>query len=113
MPSGMRAGLVTDRPCSRFTPGLLPPLRGMRVLDVACGQGRMCRYLASQGAAVVGIDLSVAMLNRARALGTEGIDYVHADAAQPPDWWDVDPSRAAPAIWHSWTSTTSPAHWPP
>jgi SAM-dependent methyltransferase len=67
---------------------MLPPLEGTRVLDVACGQGRMCRYLASQGAAVVGIDLSVAMLNRARTLGTKGIAYVHADAAQPPAWWD-------------------------
>ena len=30
--------------------GLLPAMTGDRVLDIACGQGRMSRYLASLGA---------------------------------------------------------------
>jgi len=46
--------------------GLLPAVTGDRVLDIACGQGRMSRYLASQGADVTGIDISAAMLGKAR-----------------------------------------------
>lgn len=67
---------------------LLPAVTGQRVLDVACGQGRLSRYLARQGAEVTGIDISAAMLAKARAVGPEEIAYVHADVAQRPDWWD-------------------------
>jgi SAM-dependent methyltransferase len=38
--------------------GLLPTVTGERVLDIACGQGRMSRYLARLGAEVVGVDIS-------------------------------------------------------
>jgi SAM-dependent methyltransferase len=73
-------------------PGLLPPtLSGERVLDIACGQGRMSRYLARRGAGVTGIDISAAMLARARALGPPGITYVHADVTRRPVWWDGRP----------------------
>lgn len=40
---------------------LLPAMTGDRVLDIACGQGRMSRYLALPGADVTGIDISAAM----------------------------------------------------
>ncbi len=71
--------------------GLLPAVAGQRVLDVACGQGRMCRYLAQQGAQVTGIDLSAAMLAKARAAGPPGITYLRADVTRRPDWWDGQP----------------------
>ena len=77
------------------------------------GRAGMCRYLASQGAAVVGIDLSVAMLNRARALGTEGIDYVHADAAQPPDWWDGRPFKGCTCDLALMDIDDLAGNWPP
>jgi 2-polyprenyl-3-methyl-5-hydroxy-6-metoxy-1,4-benzoquinol methylase len=48
---------------------LLPAVTGERVLDIACGQGRMSRYLARLGAEVVGVDISAAMLVKARAAG--------------------------------------------
>jgi SAM-dependent methyltransferase len=70
---------------------LVPPLPGARVLDVACGQGRMSRHLATCGADVVGVDVSAAMLDKARARSTAGINYVEADVTQPPDWWDGRP----------------------
>jgi SAM-dependent methyltransferase len=54
-------------------PGLLPAVAGQRVLDIGCGQGRMSRYLAGLGAAVTGVDISAAMLGKARALGPAGI----------------------------------------
>jgi ubiquinone/menaquinone biosynthesis C-methylase UbiE len=57
-------------------------VRGMRVLDVACGQGRVARELARRGAQVTGVDISAALLAIAGALETDqphGISYVHAD----------------------------------
>jgi SAM-dependent methyltransferase len=72
-------------------PGLLPVLSGERVLDIACGQGRMSRYLARLGADVVGVDISAAMLSKARAIGPEDITYVHADVTRHPTWWDGRP----------------------
>ena len=71
--------------------GLLPPVTGERVLDIACGQGRMSRYLARLGADVVGVDVSAAMLSKARVIGPEDIAYVRADVARHPAWWDGRP----------------------
>jgi len=72
-------------------PGLLPAVAGARVLDVACGQGRMSRYLAGLGADVVGVDISAAMLAKARDTGPDGITYVRADVTRDPGWWDGRP----------------------
>ncbi|EMB7846559.1 class I SAM-dependent methyltransferase [Vibrio vulnificus] len=47
----------------------LPKLSGKRVLDLGCGYGWHCQYAIEQGAkAVVGIDLSEKMLQKAREL---------------------------------------------
>jgi SAM-dependent methyltransferase len=70
---------------------LLPAMTGERVLDVACGQGRMSRYLARLGAEVVGVDISAAMLDKARVIGPEDITYVCADVTRRPAWWDGRP----------------------
>src|SRR5687768_8377107 len=44
---------------------LLPPVRGLTVLDAGCGTGRYARLLAQRGASdVVCVDLSPAMLHR-------------------------------------------------
>jgi len=71
--------------------GLLPPVAGARVLDLACGQGRMSRYLARRGADVLGVDVSAAMLSKARAAGPAGITYLCADVTRAPTWWDGRP----------------------
>lgn len=42
-----------------------------RVIDIACGHGRHALALAERGAAVVGLDFAVALLNRARQLEEE------------------------------------------
>jgi 2-polyprenyl-3-methyl-5-hydroxy-6-metoxy-1,4-benzoquinol methylase len=55
---------------------------GLRVLDVACGHGRVTRALARQGATVTGVDISERLLARARQLEKEsvpGITYLRAD----------------------------------
>ena len=71
--------------------GLLPAVAGARVLDLACGQGRMSRYLARRGADVVGVDVSAAMVGTARAAGPAGITYLCADVTRAPTWWDGRP----------------------
>jgi len=53
--------------------------RGLRVLDVGCGTGRTTQKLHEHGARVVGIDLSEAMVLRARKLHPE-IEFQVMDA---------------------------------
>jgi SAM-dependent methyltransferase len=68
---------------------LLGDLRGLSVLDLACGEGFYTRRIQRAGAArVVGVDLAESMIATARAQeGREplGISYVVADAGQLPD----------------------------
>jgi 2-polyprenyl-3-methyl-5-hydroxy-6-metoxy-1,4-benzoquinol methylase len=61
---------------------LLPAVAGERVLDIACGQGRLSRFLARLGAEVTGVDISTAMLSKARAAGPENIAYFRADVSR-------------------------------
>ncbi|EFH88125.1 class I SAM-dependent methyltransferase [Ktedonobacter racemifer] len=58
-------------------------VEGSRICDLACGQGRVARYLADQGAHIIGIDLSEKLLTIARRQeenNPRGIEYVQADA---------------------------------
>jgi ubiquinone/menaquinone biosynthesis C-methylase UbiE len=62
---------------------LMGEVAGRRTCDLACGQGRVTRYLAGLGAHVVGIDLSARLLEIARrheAAEPRGIEYLQADA---------------------------------
>jgi 2-polyprenyl-3-methyl-5-hydroxy-6-metoxy-1,4-benzoquinol methylase len=63
---------------------LAGPVAGLRVLDVACGHGRITRELARRGAEVTGIDLSGVLIAQARQSEQNeplGIRYIHADVA--------------------------------
>ena len=63
---------------------LIGSLDDSTVLDLGCGHGRMSRELARRGAHVVGIDISSALLEKARALEASeplAIDYRYGDAA--------------------------------
>ncbi len=57
----------------------LAPLVGRRILDLGCGKGRFSRRLAEQGATVIGLDVSPAMLGAAR-----GVDRVRGSARRLP-----------------------------
>jgi len=67
--------------------GLLGPVRGRRVLEVGCGAASAARWLATQGADVVGLDLSAGMLRHA-LLGADRsgvrVALVQADALGLP-----------------------------
>jgi SAM-dependent methyltransferase len=60
---------------------LLPPMAGLRVVDLGCGFGWFCRWAADEGAArVLGLDLSEKMLARARAeTASEAVSYRQTD----------------------------------
>jgi SAM-dependent methyltransferase len=63
--------------------------RGMRVLEVGCGQGPLLNHLPSRGAHMVGIDMSVASLRRSAAgaveLGWDArVRVTQADAERLP-----------------------------
>src|SRR5262249_11035562 len=64
---------------------LLAPRPGQRMLDVACGNGLMSRWLAGLGLEVVAFDFSEHLLARARdrtVEHAERIDYRVADATR-------------------------------
>ena len=73
---------------------LLPGFSGKRVLDLGCGFGWHCRYASDHGAAaVIGVDLSEKMLEKAKAdTHDESIHYVRAameDVDFPPASFEV------------------------
>src|SRR4051812_45207326 len=69
---------------------MLPPLAGLRVVDLGCGFGWFCRWAAAQGAAsVLGVDLSERMLERAVRETTDPVVRYHRA--------DLDAVELAPA----------------
>jgi len=68
--------------------GLQP---GDRVLDLACGHGRIANRLAALGAQVTGLDATSEFLRLARAEASQlgvAVDYVEGDMRHLP--WDAD-----------------------
>jgi 2-polyprenyl-3-methyl-5-hydroxy-6-metoxy-1,4-benzoquinol methylase len=61
---------------------------GQRILDLACGEGRIARHLVAQGNSIVGVELSADMLGHAP--DTPGVIYVNADVTNA-EWWDGTP----------------------
>lgn len=63
-----------------------PRGEGDRILDVACGQGILCRRLADLGARVVGVDASPSLIERAKKIGNSArCEYTVADARRLAD----------------------------
>ena len=84
---------------------ILPDVRGLDAIDLGCGTGYWCAWLARLGARPVGLDVAEAQLETARALQHEhGIDFplVHASAEAPPfpdASFDLVFSEYGAAIW--------------
>jgi len=65
---------------------------GMRVLEIGCGEGRNCVWLAQWGCHVTGIDISQAALAKAARLAAERkveVQWIHADIRD----WGWQPER--------------------
>jgi 2-polyprenyl-3-methyl-5-hydroxy-6-metoxy-1,4-benzoquinol methylase len=77
-----RSGKSVSDPGTAALLNLAGDVGGLRLLDVACGQGRVARELARRGATVTGVDLSAELLAKARAyqaVGPLDISYLQAD----------------------------------
>lgn len=56
---------------------MLPPITGLRVVDLGCGYGWFCRWAQQQGASqITGFDISQRMLAQAREM-TRGDEIVY------------------------------------
>ena len=58
----------------------LGDVSGKRVIDIGCGEGRFCRLLTGLGAETTGIDLTEALIERARSLAVGRENYVVGNA---------------------------------
>jgi len=74
-----KAEVAAGDPRVRALVESLGPLTGKRILDLGCGKGRYAKILSAQGAQVIGVDLSAAMLSAAADL-----DRVRATARLLP-----------------------------
>jgi ubiquinone/menaquinone biosynthesis C-methylase UbiE len=77
------AHAMRDDPFYAAVEELMGDVASREVLDLACGQGRVARHLASVGAHVTAVDLSRGLLAIARqheATAPLGITYRHGDA---------------------------------
>ncbi|MFB6092022.1 MAG: class I SAM-dependent methyltransferase [Haloquadratum sp.] len=84
-----RGGRLIDRREKRAVVDAIGPVEGRDVLEIACGTGRFTVMLAEQGADIVGLDISNAMLaqgrEKAREAGVEEhIEFLRGDAARLP-----------------------------
>ena len=78
---------------------LVRPRAGMRVIDLGCGTGELTRLVHERLGAreTIGIDSSVAMLERSRDAGGAGLRFIQRDIAEldSAGRWDLIFSNAA------------------
>jgi len=80
-----RSGATVGDPATAALLDLAGNVGGLRLLEFACGQGRVTRELARRGADLTGLDISAALLAKARAYeaaGPLGIYYLHKDVTR-------------------------------
>jgi SAM-dependent methyltransferase len=70
------------------TVDLVPDVDGKRVLDAGCGTGVYTEWLLDQGAEVVGVDASEAMLDHAAERVGDRADLRRANLAEPLEFAD-------------------------
>src|SRR6266480_91186 len=77
---------AVDDPAATALLDLTGARAGLRILDLACGHGRITRELARRGADVTGTDISAALIGKAieaERADPLGVRYVHADVCSP------------------------------
>ncbi|MBD3313107.1 methyltransferase domain-containing protein [Candidatus Woesearchaeota archaeon] len=73
--TGGKPRLLSDFTVRPYVINECGDVRGRRVLDIGCGAGSIARVLADSGAEVCGFDKSEAMIEKARSLPSDGIEY--------------------------------------
>jgi len=72
---------------------LLDPRAGQKIIDIACGQGVLCRLLQQREIEVMGVDAAAELIAAARERGPASIRYQVADARElggvPADAFDA------------------------
>jgi len=63
--------------------GYLNPQPGCAMLDIACGEGRFARQLASHGFDVTGIDISIESIDTAKAYEADNLQFFTQDMRFP------------------------------
>lgn len=58
--------IQSDFLCRPYIFGLLKSIQNKNIADIGCGEGYVCRFLASKGAKVIGIDNSEGLINSAK-----------------------------------------------
>ncbi|EMA02270.1 methyltransferase domain-containing protein [Haloferax mediterranei ATCC 33500] len=84
-----KGGRLIDRREKEAVLAALGPVEDKNILEIACGTGRFTVMLAQEGASVVGLDISRAMMvqgrEKARAAGVaDRIEFLRGDAARLP-----------------------------
>jgi ubiquinone/menaquinone biosynthesis C-methylase UbiE len=77
-----RARAALERSLLRRALARVP--RDARILDVACGTGRLAGLVSGFGASLTGVDVSCAMLGAAKAHALPGVSWVAGDATRLP-----------------------------
>ncbi len=75
-----------DQEAQEFIESLLcylKPIAGCKMLDIACGEGRHAKQLAEHGFDVVGIDISHASIEAAKAYEQENLNFFVQDMRLP------------------------------
>jgi len=72
------------------TTSLIPDVEGQRILDAGCGTGVYTEWLLEQGADVVGMDASEAMLDHARDAVGDQATFHQADLGKSLDFAETD-----------------------
>ncbi|MDF9745762.1 class I SAM-dependent methyltransferase [Natrinema salsiterrestre] len=84
-----RGGQLIDRREKAAVLDAIMPIEDRKILEIACGTGRFTVMLADQGADVVGLDISAAMLQQGRRKARDAdlagtLDFLRGDAGRLP-----------------------------
>jgi ubiquinone/menaquinone biosynthesis C-methylase UbiE len=71
---------------------------GQKALDIACGQGVLCRVLRERGVEVTGIDASAELIRAAHARSTDGATHYHVADARDLEFLPPDHFHAAACV---------------